>query len=312
MDLSWLFPPAISNMAQEVDSLFWFISWVAVFIFVVVEMLLFIFLLRYRRKRADKQGLALHGNTKAEIIWTTIPALILVIIGIIGSRMTYDIQTPPKDVYTVQVTGVKWRWDFHYPEGFTTTNQLVIPDDKSVLFQITATDVVHSFWIPAMRIKQDAVPGRQTQFWSDPVAKGTYPIVCAEYCGTMHSEMLGKLQVVSRDEFTAFAGSGGKKIPGAAVAGPGQAGKVLAEQKGCLSCHATDASKRVGPGWGGMYGTDVKLADGTTTKYDDAYVVESILKPAAKLPAGYASPMPPQQMTEQEAQQIADYIKTLK
>ncbi|MFT9849920.1 cytochrome c oxidase subunit II [Aneurinibacillus sp. REN35] len=310
MDFSWLFPPAINDMARQVDSLFWFIASIALFIFVLVEMLLFIFLIRYRRKRPDKQGIALHGNTKMEIIWTLIPALILVAIGVFGSQMTYAIQTPPKDVYTINVTGYKWRWDFEYPEGFKTTNKLVIPEDKNVLFKITSGDIIHSFWIPAMRLKQDAVPGRQTQFWSGPTKKGEYPIVCAEYCGTMHSMMLAKLNVVSTDEFTKFVQSGGK-AGGSAEGGAGGEGQALAEQKGCLSCHATDQNKLVGPGWGGMFGKDVQLTDGSTVKYDEKYIVESIMDPAAKTPQGY-SPMPPQQVTEQEAKAIAEYIKTLK
>lgn len=310
MDFSWLFPPAINDMAKQVDSLFWFIASIAVFIFVLVEMLLFIFLVRYRRKRPDKQGIALHGNTKMEIIWTLIPALILVAIGVFGSQMTYAIQTPPKDVYTINVTGYKWRWDFDYPEGFKTTNKLVIPEDKSVLFKITSGDIIHSFWIPSMRLKQDAVPGRQTQFWTGPSEKGEYPIVCAEYCGTMHSMMLAKLNVVSTEEFDKFVQSGGK-AGGSAANGAGGEGQTLAEQKGCLSCHATDQNKLVGPGWGGMFGKDVKLSDGSTVKYDEKYIIESIMDPAAKTPEGY-SPMPPQQVTEEEAKAIAEYIKTLK
>ncbi|GEN32885.1 cytochrome c oxidase subunit II [Aneurinibacillus danicus] len=311
MDFSWLFPPAINDMAKQVDSLFWFIAAISLFIFVLVEMLLFIFLVRYRRKRPDKQGIALHGNTKMEIIWTVIPALILVAIGVFGSQMTYAIQTPPKDVYTINVTGYKWRWDFEYPEGFKTTNKLVIPEDKNVLFKITSADIIHSFWIPAMRIKQDAVPGRQTQIWSGPTKQGEYPIVCAEYCGTMHSMMLAKLNVVNTDEFNKFVQSGGK-AGGGAAGGPGGEGQALAEQKGCLSCHATDQNKLVGPGWGGMFGKDVKLSDGSTAKYDEKYIVESIMDPAAKIPQGYSSPMPPQQVTEEEAKAIAEYIETLK
>jgi cytochrome c oxidase subunit 2 len=311
VDFSWLFPPAINEMAKQVDSLFWFIAWITLFIFILVEMLLFIFLVRYRRKRSDKQGIALHGNTKVEIIWTVIPALILVAIGIFGSRMTYAIQTPPKDVYTINVTGYKWRWDFEYPEGFKTTNKLVIPENKNVLFQITSGDILHSFWIPSMRLKQDAVPGRQTQFWSGPVKKGEYPLVCAEYCGAMHSMMVAKLHVVSEDEFSKFVQSGGKAGV-AAASGPGGEGKALAEQKGCLSCHATDRGKLVGPGWGGIFGKDITLSDGSKVKYDEKYIVESIMNPSAKLPEGYSAPMPPQQVTEQEAKAIAEYIKTLK
>ncbi|WP_051331098.1 cytochrome c oxidase subunit II [Aneurinibacillus terranovensis] len=315
MDVSWLFPPAINNMAKSVDSLFVVVSWVAVFIFILVEMLLFIFLLRYRRRRADKQGIALHGNTKMEIIWTLIPALILVVIGVLGSRVTYAIQTPPKDTYTITVTGYKWRWDFQYPEGFKTSGDVAIPAGKNVLFKITSGDVIHSFWIPAMRIKQDAVPGRQTQIWSGPVQPGDQPYVirCAEYCGTMHSMMTAKLHVLNDKDFTQFVKSGGTKVPGfAGASGPGGAGKLLVQQKGCLNCHAIDQTKIVGPGWGGMYGKDRKLADGSTVMYDENYIVESIMKPGAKIAAGFPPAMPPQQVTEQQAKQIAEYIKTLK
>lgn len=313
MDIGWFLPEAIANMAEKVDSLFVIISWVALAMFILVEMLLFIFLIRYRRRRSDDQGQSIHGNTKIEIIWTIIPAIILVIIGILGSQITYDIQRPPKDVYTIEVVGKKWVWDFKYPEGFKTTNELRVPEGKNILFKISSNDVIHSFWIPALRMKQDAVPGRETQFWTGPLKKGTYALPCAEYCGTMHSMMLGKLTVVSQDEYSQFVKSGGKiALTSSSTESPAEKGKALAQSKGCLTCHAVDSSKMFGPGWGGVYGKQIQLADGSTVKYDDDYIIESIMKPDAKIPAGYTAPMPPQNITEDEARSIAEYMKTLK
>lgn len=313
MDIGWFLPKAIDSLAHSVDSLFITISWIAFAMFILVEMLLFIFLLRYRRRRADDQGLSIHGNTKLEMIWTIIPAIILVIIGILGSQITYSMQTPPKDVYTIEVTAKKWAWDFKYPDGFHTTNELRVPEGKNILFKITSQDVIHSFWIPNMRIKQDALPGRLTQIWSGPLTKGTYNIPCAEYCGTMHSLMQAKLVVVSDAEFKQFVKSGGKAtLAVSASATPAEQGKALAQSSGCLSCHAVDSSKLVGPGWGGMYGKPRQLADGSTVNYDESYIVESIMKPSAKISAGYPPAMPPQTLTADQAKLIAQYIKTLK
>lgn len=313
MDIGWFLPEAIGNVAEKVDSLFVLISWVSLVMFVLVEMLLFIFLIRYRRRRSDDQGQSIHGNTKMEMIWTIIPAIILVIIGVLGTQITYDIQRPPKDVYTVEVIGKKWAWDFKYPEGFQTTNELRVPEGKNILFKITSNDVIHSFWIPALRMKQDAVPGRQTQFWTGPLKKGTYSLPCAEYCGTMHSLMVGTMTVVSQDEYSQFVKSGGKMASTSSTStSPAEKGKALAQSAGCLNCHAVDSSKMFGPGWGGMYGKEIKLADGSTVLYDDDYIVESIIKPEAKIPEGYTAPMPPQNLTEDESRLIAEYIKTLK
>lgn len=313
MNIGWFLPKAIDSLAQNVDSLFVTISWIALSMFILVEMLLFIFLLRYRRRKADDQGLSIHGNTKLEMIWTIIPAIILVIIGILGSQITYSMQKPPKDVYTIEVTARKWAWDFKYPEGFHTTNELRVPAGRNILFKITSQDVIHSFWIPNMRIKQDALPGRQTQIWSGPMAKGNYVIPCAEYCGTMHSMMQAKLEVVSDTDFNQFVKSGGKAVLNVAMsATPAEQGKALVQTSGCLSCHAVDSSKLVGPGWGGMYGKTRKLADGSTVMYDENYIVESIMKPGAKIADGFPPAMPPQTLTADQAKLIAAYIKTLK
>lgn len=313
MDFGWLLPEAIGNMAEKVDSLFNIITWIALAMFILVEVLLLVFLIRYRRRWSDDQGQSIHGNTKIELIWTIIPALILVIIGILGSQITYDLQRPPKDVYTIEVVGKKWAWDFKYPEGFRTTNELYVPEGKNILFKITSNDVIHSFWIPAIRMKQDAVPGRETQFWTGPMQQGTYSIPCAEYCGTMHSMMIGKLHVVSQNDFNQFVQSGGKvSTTASSSASPAEKGKALAQSAGCLNCHAVDQSKLFGPDWGGVYGKPVQLANGSSVTYDDDYIVESILKPDAKITAGYTAPMPPQNLTEEEARYIAEYIKTLK
>lgn len=315
MDLGWFLPKAIDNLAQNVDSLFVTISWVALSMFILVEMLLFIFLLRYRRRRKGDQGQAIHGNTKLEILWTIIPAIILVIIGILGSQQTYAIQSPPKDVYVIEVNARMWAWDFKYPEGFKTTNVLNVPEGKNILFKITSKDVVHSFWIPNMRIKQDAVPGRVTQFWTGHLAPGTYSVPCAEYCGTSHSLMKATLNVVSQTEFDKFVQSGGKAtvaVANGTTVSAADQGKALASSLGCLACHATNSSKLVGPGWGGMYGKPRPLADGSTVMYDENYIVEHILHPGTKVAAGYSMIMPPQNVTPDQAKLLAAYIKTLK
>jgi cytochrome c oxidase subunit II len=219
----WL-PQPITDLAKSVDSLFYIITWIAVIVFLIVEIMIFAFVIRYRRKHPKQEGPAIHGNKRLEVIWTAIPALILVVIALISLPLVNRIQTPPKDAMEIQVIGRMWSWEFRYPNGATTLNELRIPEGKDVLFRITSGDVIHSFWLPEWRLKQDAVPGRETQVWVRVDHSGTYEIKCAEYCGTNHSQMLAKVITMNEGEFTAWmdqakkqkdaAGAGGKPSTG--------------------------------------------------------------------------------------------------
>ncbi|MGC5327904.1 cytochrome c oxidase subunit II [Brevibacillus sp. SYSU BS000544] len=308
----WL-PEALTQVAKDSDSLFYIILAITLFFFVLVELLLAVFLVRYRRKWAAKEGLNLHGNHRLEIIWTAIPALILVVLGVYSTQMTYAIQKTPSDVVVINVTGQKWSWEYEYPGGFKKTNDLRLPEGKDVLFKITSKDVIHSFWIPEFRMKQDAVPGRETQYSVKVEGQSkneNLRVVCAEYCGTAHTMMVNKITIMKADEFDAWVKSGGKA---GASTGGALDGKTVAQENGCLNCHSVDGGQGVGPTWKGLAGSDRKLADGSTVKADDAYLTESIFKPGDKLAEGYGNVMQPySSMSEEEAKALVEFIKTLK
>lgn len=303
----WL-PDAITELARGVDGLFWTISIIAAIVFILVEVLLVAFVIRYRRKSADKQGLAVHGNTKLEFIWTVVPALILVGIGIYSTQMVYAIQKPPAEVYEIQVVGHKWYWEFKYPNGASTTNELVVPQGKNVLFKITSADVVHSFWVPNFRIKQDAVPGRETRVWVNADQAGDYKVLCAEYCGTKHAFMVSDLQVIDPAKFDVWLVDAKKKTDAAQ-----NDGKALAQKFGCLSCHSIDGSKSVGPTWKGLFGSESKLQGGQSVKADEKYLIESIKNPGAKVVDGFPNAMPPfAQLDDKQLQALVKYIEEVK
>lgn len=307
----WL-PEALTEVAKNSDNLFYVILGITVFFFILVEFLLAVFLVRYRRKWATKDGLNLHGNHRLEIIWTAIPALILVILGVYSTQMTYAIQKTPTDVVVINVYGQKWSWEYEYPGGLKKTNDLRLPEGKDVLFKISSKDVIHSFWIPEFRLKQDAVPGRETSF-SVKVEKGSKDlrVICAEYCGTAHSMMVNKITVMKPEDFDAWVKSGGKEPGG--TAGGAKDGKTVAQENGCLNCHSIDGGQGAGPTWKGLYGSDRKLTDGSTVKADDAYLKDSIYKPGDHVVEGFNNIMQPySSMSEEDATALVDYIKTLK
>jgi cytochrome c oxidase subunit 2 len=307
---NFFLPDALTSTAKEIDGLFALIFWISLVVFILVETLLVIFLIRYKRKHPDKQGLAVHGNNKAEVIWTLIPALILVGIGIYSSGMVYAIQDPPADVYEIKVTGMKWAWEFEYPNGAKSFNDLRIPEGKNVLFKIYSKDIIHSFWIPEFRIKQDAVPGRETRFWvkaeslSNVDNKYEKRVVCAEYCGNQHSNMLADMQLMPADEF--------EKWVAAELTRPKTDAQYVIQSNGCTSCHTIDGGKSAGPTWKGLFGKTQKV-NGQDVAVDEKYLEEAITNPDAKVPDGFQKGMMPAFQLEPEAlKNVVEYIKSLK
>jgi len=200
---SWL-PAELTQMAHNVDGLFYFVLAVVAFFFVVVEVLLVTFLIRYRRTKKNQVGANVHGNNKLEVIWTLIPALILVVMGVASVRDVYAAQIPPAKSVVIQVIGHEWSWEFKYPNGVDTRNDLRVPAGENVRFDITSMDVIHGFYIPAVRMQQDALPGRKTQFWIDVEAKytgQTFPVPCDQFCGPGHPTMLATMKVMSPSDF---------------------------------------------------------------------------------------------------------------
>ncbi|MDQ0190303.1 cytochrome c oxidase subunit II [Alicyclobacillus cycloheptanicus] len=206
---SWL-PPALTQMAQRVDSLFYIVLGIVAAFFVIVEVLLITFLIRYRRTRKNRTGKGVHGNNLFEIIWTLVPTVILVFMGVISVKYVYAQQTPPPHPVVIKVTGHMWYWEFQYPNGLDTRNVLDVPAGQPVLFDITSADVIHGFYIPAVRVQQDALPGRQTQFWMQADTKDigqSFPVPCDQFCGVDHSKMHATMTVLSPSDFQQWEAS---------------------------------------------------------------------------------------------------------
>ncbi|MCL6452353.1 MAG: cytochrome c oxidase subunit II [Alicyclobacillus sp.] len=203
MGNSWL-PVQLTQMAHNVDGLFYFVLAVVTFFFVLVEVLLITFLVRYRRTKRNQVGANVHGNNKLEFVWTLVPALILVIMGVASVHDVYAAQTQPAKPVVIQVIGHEWYWEFKYPNGVDTHNDLRIPAGEDVRFDITSQDVIHGFYLAPMRMQQDALPGRETQFWVDVEPKyvgQTFLVPCDQFCGPGHPTMVGHMTIMSESDF---------------------------------------------------------------------------------------------------------------
>ncbi|MDB5084771.1 MAG: hypothetical protein JWN30_1657 [Bacilli bacterium] len=329
--IHWLTQP-ITELGRQIDAMFYWILAITGIVFILVEGLLVYYIIRYRRTHAEQQGLDYHGNTKLEVLWTLVPALILVVIGYFCVPLVQAAQTPPSNAIVIQVIGHEWSWEFKYPNGVDTqgSEPLRIPAGQNVLFKITSGDVIHDFWVPQFRVKQDAVPGRETRVWVNVTDTdiGTYPLRCAEYCGVLHSQMVSTVQVLSPADYQSWLDGQAKaaaskaqadqlkaqqaKQTGSAPLGDATNGQKLATQFGCLSCHAIDNTQKAGPSWKGLAGTQVPLSDGKTVTADPAYLKESIQSPTAKVVKGYSPIMPQTQMSDSDVNDLVAYIQSLK
>ncbi|RME77164.1 MAG: cytochrome c oxidase subunit II, partial [Planctomycetota bacterium] len=250
-------PAEASEYAARYDQLFAVLFWGSVFFFVVLIGPMTYFAIRYRRKDdtvpATPTPHELTHNMKLELFWIFVPlALVLLLFGW-GFYEYSDALTPPANAMTIRATGMikpSWQWRFEYPDG-TETSEVHVPIGRPVKFLITSKDTIHSLYIPAMRLKMDAVPGRFTSWWFEPTKPGTYQIFCAEYCGDAHSQMRSKLVVETPEKYRAWL----KQNANVASLPPAELGRKIYEGKGaCIACHTIDGSPRVGPSWKGLWG----------------------------------------------------------
>jgi len=305
----WL--PSASTSAERVDSLLWFITVLSAFFFVLVVGTMVVFAVKYRRRTPGQKTANIHGNRTVEIVWAAIPAVLLVIIFARGFHDYMDMAVPPGDSIEVRVTGQKWFWSFTYPKLGINSNELVVPVDRPVKLTMSSMDVIHSFYVPAFRLKRDVLPNRYTVMWFNPNQTGTFDIFCAEYCGTGHSVMLGQIKVLSDVEYRKWVDSGG------GMSGEGMSsvdfGKQLFTRQGCATCHSVDGSKKTGPSLVGRFGNVESLIGGGTVTVDDNYLRESIMNPGAKVVVGYEPVMPTYagKLKEEQTNALIDYIKSL-
>ena len=305
---AWM-PPAASTGAHHTDFVFYFIYWVAVFFFVLIVALMVYFAARYRRRAAGARapGAATH-NTALEITWSAIPLVLVVVMFYLGYRGFLDMVNPPADALPILVTGQKWVWSFTYPNGHSDT-ELHVPVDRPIQLTLWSSDVIHSFYVPAFRIKRDAVPGRYNKIWFEATKPGEYLALCAEYCGTQHSDMLARVVVHEPGGHESWLAEASDPFRTRSYAEVGR----LIHQKRCAGCHSVDGSANIGPTFKGIWGHEVALRDGTSVLVDENYIRESILYPQKQIVKGYDPVMPTfqGQLKDREILALIEYIKEL-
>jgi cytochrome c oxidase subunit 2 len=270
-------------------------------------------MIMFRRRKGDtSEGEHFEGNSTLEIVWTVIPLFAVLILAYMGSYSLGETRRVDPNAITIKVRAQQFTWTFEYPEYGIFSNELHLPVDQQVVLKMTSSDVIHSFWVPEFRVKQDVVPGRVTEYRITPILVGNYKVRCAELCGASHAYMENGVIVDTKADYDKWI-AGQQAIAAAAAQTPEGQGQLLAVKNGCVGCHSPDGSSGIGPTWFGIYGSKVELASGTTVAVDDAYITESILDPKAKEVAGFSpTTMPPFTLTEAEIANIIAYIKTLK
>jgi cytochrome c oxidase subunit 2 len=314
-------PPAASVHAARVDALYYFLISVSGFFAVLIAVLIVAFSIKYRRRSDAERPRPIKGSLALEVTWSIIPFVIAMAIFFWGAQLFVEYKTPPKNALDVYVVGRQWMWKVQHLEGRREINELHVPVGRPVKLTITSEDVIHSFYIPAFRIKQDAVPGRYTEEWFQATRVGTYHLFCAEYCGTEHSHMIGRIVVMDPADYQAWlaggpvAGAAGASAPGPSdgMVSVAASGAALFQRLGCATCHRA-ASGALGPALAGVFGTTVPLEGGGSAEADEGYLRESVLNPQSKIVAGYQPVMPTfkGQVSEEDLLQLITYIKTLR
>ena len=303
-----------SLASHDVDAVFIFILAIAGFFFVLTQGLLIYFAVRYRRKKGEPavETPYITGNQALEVVWIVIPSLLLVAIFGYGLFVFVKMRTPLPGATEVQVTASQFQWSFKYPDGRSSVNELRLALNKPVKLVMTSRDVIHGFFIPAYRQKQDVLPGRYTYLWLLPERTGTFDIFCSQYCGTGHSLMRASLIVMPQIDYQNWQQSERMKLQ-AGNQSVADNGKGLFENAGCLGCHSIDGTAKVGPTLKGLFGSTVELTDGKTVKADEEYIRESIVEPNAKIVKGFQPIMPSFKATlkDEDLAAVVSYLKTL-
>ena len=300
-----LFPVAASGEAHQVDLLFLATVILSAFFASLIVILLVGFAVKYRRRPTDKPPAPIHGSHVLEIVWMVIPLFLAMTMFVWGAEVYVRLNRPPDDTMTVNVVAKRWMWKLQHPSGRREINELHVPVGQPVRLTMTSEDVIHSFYVPAFRVKADVLPGRYTTTWFNATKPGRYHLFCAEYCGTQHSGMIGWVDVMEPEAFQAWLSGGAGEVPMAA------AGERLFNDLGCVTCHNPNSGAR-GPALDRVYGSTVRLATGETVVADDAYLREAILYPAARVTEGYQPVMPTFRglIDEEGVLQLIEYLKS--
>jgi len=304
----WM-PSDASTYASDVDWAFYFVYWVCVAMFVLIMALLIVFTLRYRRRKTQKLQKAATHSTTLELTWSIIPTFVVFFMFYMGFRGYVNMYTAPPNAYEINVTAYKWGWAFMYPNGYVDEN-LHVPKDRPVRLVLSSQDVIHSLFIPNFRIKRDCVPGRYNKMWFQATEEGEFPLYCAEYCGTQHSDMFAKVVVEDATKFASWlekASAWVESMP------PVEAGAKLYTVRGCAQCHTLDGSIRIGPSFKNIFGHEQALKDGSKVVVEENYIRDSLLDPGRQVVAGFDNVMPTYKgrLKDIEITALIEYIKSL-
>jgi cytochrome c oxidase subunit II len=307
-----LLPVAASQQAGPIDALFHVHFTLIAILFSLIVGLMVYSIIAFRRRKGDTgDGDHIEGNTRLEIFWTLVPLAMVLYISYLGAMTLADINRADPKALEVNVIASQWAWRFEYPATGIVTNELVLPVNQQVLLHLHSLDVIHSFWVPEFRVKQDVLPGGPSMVRDlrvTPDLVGDYTVRCAEMCGKMHAYMESPVHVKSQADFDAWVAG----QSAAASNDPTKRGETWAKQYGCVGCHSVDGTTKVGPSWKGLYGSQVELADGATVTADDAYITESIKVPGAKIAKDFSNIMPDLKVKDNQIADLIAYIKSLK
>lgn len=316
LNAAGLMPVEASAQAIPIDWL-WNLEMITIaFLFSLIVVPMAYSLVVFRRKKGDTTDAEhMEGNTRLEITWTIIPLFLVMAFAYMGAANLAETRRVDPDAMIVKVRGIQWSWSFEYPavNGVSViSDELHLPKGKQVLLRMTSSDVIHSFWVPEFRVKQDLVPGRITELRITPIREGNYKVRCAELCGTSHSYMEKPVVVSSQSGFDTWMAEQ-LKLAEQQAATPEGHGQALVAANGCAACHSINGAAGIAPTWLGLFGSQVKLTDGSVVTADEAYLTESIKAPQAKIVAGFETQlMPTYGFSDSDIADIVAYIKTIK
>jgi cytochrome c oxidase subunit 2 len=307
------FPEAASTQAGITDNLFnLHLRLISFFFSLIVVFIVYSVVVFRQRGGEEKDGDYFHGNTPLEITWTVLPIFIVIWLGILGTNDLRAMVAPQENEMTVNVIGRQWSWSFEYPDTGIQSTEMVLPKGQPVVAKMRSEDVIHSFFVPEFRVKQDIVPGHITEIRFTPTKVGTYKLRCAELCGLRHATMLADIRVVEQSEYDAWV----KEQQGTGKEDAAALGAKVAQLQGCIACHSTDGSTLVGPTWKGLYGEEVELEDGTKVTADDEYLRTAIVDPNSQIVSGFLANLMPtdfgDKLSDEDINNVIAYIKSLK
>jgi cytochrome c oxidase subunit II len=315
--MNWLLnlPPQASSVAKRIDWLHYSVILTTFAGVALVAAIAAYFVIRYRRRdNAPTPRIVAPPWLEGGVI----VVLLAMFIGwwVVGFLQYRELETAPSNAIPVYVTAKQWMWKFQYPDGPSSTDVLVVPVNQPIKLIMQSRDVIHSFYVPAFRIKQDVVPGRATTAWFEAIAPGTYDIECTQYCGTRHSLMRGQVVALPAAQFEVWRSSAEPDHFGGKGDGSGLAayGRVVAADHGCLRCHTLDGTPSIGPTWLASFGRTRRLTDGTDVLIDEEYLTESMMEPSSQIAAGFQPVMPSyrSQLAPADVAAIVELVRSLR